>query len=530
MNIDETLAYIHTTDWRGTKPGLTRIRALLDRLGNPERQLKFVHVTGTNGKGSTCAMLASILHEAGLRTGLYTSPYIVRFNERIQVDGEQIPDDALCALTEEVRAQADAMPDHPSEFELVTAIAMLWFLRSRCDIVVCEVGMGGEFDATNVIPAPEAAVFTNIGLDHMQYLGGTVEEISATKAGILKPGCDAVLYPSGAAAENVIAARCRALGVPLHRVDFSSLRLTAASLQRQIFSFGARSMLRLPLLGGFQLRNAAVALTVVDVLRGRGWNIPEPAVRAGLARVRWPGRLEVVRREPLFLMDGGHNPQCVQALAENLRTYLPSRPLTVLTGVLADKDWQHMFAPLAPLAEGFVTVTPDKGYALETLTVTDKNGSTLDLTDRGNGKYTFTMPSSPVTVAATFMDDNTMLNFFVDVPAGAYYYDAVLWAAEGGIVTGTDAVHFSPDASCTRAQVVTMLYRFAKAQGMDTTQGGMAIREFDDFDAVPAYALEAMDWAVNAGVLKGDNNRLLPQDNCTRAQIVTMLYRALGEK
>lgn len=181
----------------------------------------------------------------------------MRFNERIQVDGEQIPDDALCALTEEVRAQADAMPDHPSEFELVTAIAMLWFLRSRCDIVVCEVGMGGEFDATNVIPAPEAAVFTNIGLDHMQYLGGTVEEISATKAGILKPGCDAVLYPSGAAAEDVIAARCRALGVPLHRVDFSSLRLTAASLQRQIFSFGERSMLRLPLLGGFQLRNAA---------------------------------------------------------------------------------------------------------------------------------------------------------------------------------------------------------------------------------------------------------------------------------
>ena len=255
MNIDETLAYIHTTDWRGTKPGLTRIRALLDRLGNPERQLKFVHVTGTNGKGSTCAMLASILHEAGLRTWLYNSPYIVRFNERIQVDGEQIPDDALCALTEEVRAQADAMPDHPSEFELVTAIAMLWFLRSRCDIVVCEVGMGGEFDATNVIPAPEAAVFTNIGLDHMQYLGGTVEEISATKAGILKPGCDTVLYPSGAAAEDVIAARCRALGVPLHRVDFSSLRLTAASLQRQIFSFGERSMLRLPLLGGFQLRN-----------------------------------------------------------------------------------------------------------------------------------------------------------------------------------------------------------------------------------------------------------------------------------
>lgn len=276
---------------------------------------------------------------------------------------------------------------------------------------------------------------------------------------------------------------------------------------------------------------------------------------------------------------------------EKIHTSAPSAPRYDV----AVSDGAHGSVTVSPKSASkgstvTVTVTPDKGYALETLAVTDKNGSALDLTDKGGGQYTFTMPSSPVTVAATFMDDNTMLNFFVDVPAGAYYYDAVLWAAEGGIVTGTDAVHFSPDASCTRAQlvtflwravgspvvnyamnfndvdsgayyaeavhwaasekiiegttaetfapdaavtraqVVTMLYRFAKAQGMDTTQGGMAIREFDDFDAVPAYALEAMDWAVNAGVLKGDNNRLLPQDNCTRAQIVTMLYRALGEK
>lgn len=276
---------------------------------------------------------------------------------------------------------------------------------------------------------------------------------------------------------------------------------------------------------------------------------------------------------------------------EKIHTSAPSAPRYDV----AVSDGAHGSVTVSPKSASkgstvTVTVTPDKGYTLETLSVTDKNGSALDLTDQGGGKYTFTMPSAPVTVAATFMDDNTMLNFFVDVPAGAYYYDAVLWAAEGGIVTGTDAVHFSPDASCTRAQlvtflwraagspavnyamnftdvdsgayyaeavrwaasekivegttaetfapdaavtraqVVTMLYRFAKAQGMDTTQGGMAIREFDDFDAVPAYALEAMDWAVNAGVLKGDNNRLLPQDNCTRAQIVTMLYRALGEK
>lgn len=276
---------------------------------------------------------------------------------------------------------------------------------------------------------------------------------------------------------------------------------------------------------------------------------------------------------------------------EKIHTSAPSAPRYDV----AVSDGAHGSVTVSPKSASkgstvTVTVTPDKGYALETLAITDKNGNALDLTDKGGGKYTFTMSSGPVTVAATFMDDNTMLNFFVDVPAGAYYYDAVLWAAEGGIVTGTDAVHFSPDASCTRAQLVTflwraagspvvnyamnftdvdsgayyaeavrwaasekivegttaetfapdaavtraqmvtMLYRFAKVRGMDTTQGGMAIREFDDFDAVPAYALEAMDWAVNAGVLKGDNNRLLPQDNCTRAQIVTMLYRALGEK
>lgn len=276
---------------------------------------------------------------------------------------------------------------------------------------------------------------------------------------------------------------------------------------------------------------------------------------------------------------------------EKIHTSAPSAPRYDV----AVSDGAHGSVTVSPKSASkgstvTVTVTPDKGYALETLSVTDKNGSALDLTDEGGGKYTFAMPSGPVTVTATFMDDNTMLNFFVDVPAGAYYYDAVLWAAEGGIVTGTDAVHFSPDTSCTRAQLVTflwraagspvvnyamnfndvdggayyaeavrwaasekvvegttaetfapdaavtraqmvtMLYRFAKAQGMDTTQGGMAIREFDDFGAVPAYALEAMDWAVNTGVLKGDNNRLLPQDNCTRAQIVTMLYRALGEK
>lgn len=371
MNIDETLAYIHTTDWRGTKPGLTRIRALLDRLGNPERQLKFVHVTGTNGKGSTCAMLASILHEAGLRTGLYTSPYIVRFNERIQVDGEQIPDDALCALTEEVRAQADAMPDHPSEFELVTAIAMLWFLRSRCDIVVCEVGMGGEFDATNVIPAPEAAVFTNIGLDHMQYLGGTVEEISVTKAGILKPGLRRSALPlrrgRGGCHRRALprAGRAAASGglllpAPDRRVapaaDFqlrrtvdaapaAARRLPAAKRRRRADGGGRAAWTRLEHSGARRARGACAR-----VLAGEARGC---AARAALSH--------------------GRRPQsAVRAGAGGEPAHLsPKPPAHGADGVLADKDWQHMFAPLAPLAEGFVTVTPDNPRALDAQTLAE---------------------------------------------------------------------------------------------------------------------------------------------------------------
>ena len=364
MTIREALAYIHAVDWRRSKPGLRRIHELLEKLGHPERTVRFVHVTGTNGKGSTCAMLASILQAAGYRTGLYTSPYIFRFNERMQVDGQEIPDEELCAITEEVRPLADNMADHPSEFEMVTAIAFTWFARRKCDIVVCEVGMGGEFDATNAIPAPEAAVLCNIGLDHTTYLGDTVEKIAATKSGIIKPGCEAVLYPCALSVAEIVSARCRSCGVTLHPVDMDALSPLAHSLDGQSFDFGDLTDLHLPLLGRMQLYNAATALTVTEVLRRRGWHIDENAVRQGLAQVRWPVRFEVVRREPLVILDGGHNPQCMASLAGALKEYLHGREITVLTGVLADKDFREMYDAIAPLASRFVTVTPDNPRAL----------------------------------------------------------------------------------------------------------------------------------------------------------------------
>ena len=364
MTLDEALRYIHEVCWKGTIPGLERIQALLDAMGNPERKCKFVHVTGTNGKGSTCAMVASILRKAGYKTGLYTSPYLIRFNERIQINGEQISDADICELTEYVKPFAESIFERPTEFEMVTAIGFEYFARHKCDIVVCEVGMGGEFDATNVIPAPEAAVICNIGLDHTEVLGDTLEKIAGAKAGIIKPGCDAVLYRERPSVEVVFEERCKALNVPLHKADFDSLHLLSHSLEGQVFDWERFHALRLPLLGEHQLHNAAVALTTARVLQKRGWNITDEQIREGIESVRWPGRFELMRKDPMFIIDGGHNPQCIEALVKNIRDYLPGRELTVLTGVLGDKDFHCMYRDVAQYAKEFITITPANPRAL----------------------------------------------------------------------------------------------------------------------------------------------------------------------
>lgn len=371
MTYDETLAYIHSVSWKGSRPGLERITELMRLLGDPQKELKFIHIVGTNGKGSTAAMLSSVLTEAGYRTGMFTSPYILCFRERMQINNKMISEEELAAATEYVRPFADSMEDKPTEFELITAIALVWFARKHCDIVVLEAGMGGELDSTNVIPAPEVAVFTNIGLDHTEYLGDSVEKIAATKAGILKSGCDAVLYPNTPSAEQTVAERCAALDVPLHIPDFSALRPQSCSLAGQSFDFEDRKDLSLPLLGAHQLHNAAVVLTVIERLKARGWDISEAAICEGLASTSWPGRFEVISQDPLVLLDGGHNPQCMEALQQAVKDYLPEQKLVVLTGVLADKDYDAMYEQTARLASAFVTVTPPNPRALSAQALAD---------------------------------------------------------------------------------------------------------------------------------------------------------------
>ena len=358
MTVQEALSYIHSVCWKGSVPGLGRTKELLSSIGNPEKKLRFVHVAGTNGKGSTAAMLASILQQAGYRTGLYTSPYIFRFHERMQVNGQQISDEDLSEITAFVQPYAEAMADHPTEFELVSCVAFEYFKRKQCDIVVLEVGMGGELDSTNVIETPEAAVITNIGLDHTEFLGDTLEKIAATKAGIIKPGGTAVIYRAAPSVEAVVEEHCRKVGAQLVKADFDSIRSVSHGLEGQVFDCAGYSDLRLPLLGEHQLRNAAVVLSAVGVLQQNGYHISEQHIRDGLAQVSWPGRFEVLRREPLFLVDGGHNPQCIDALVENIRDYLADRPLTVLTGVLADKDFHCMYSNVVPFVKEFLTVTP----------------------------------------------------------------------------------------------------------------------------------------------------------------------------
>ena len=363
MNVNEALKYIHSVCWKGSIPGLSRTRELLRRLGDPQKTLKFIHIAGTNGKGSTAAMLDSILRAAGYRSGLYTSPFITCFNERMQVNGEMIADEELAEITEQVKPHAEAMADHPTEFELVTAIAMVYFARHACDIVVLEVGMGGELDSTNVIDTPEAAVICNIGYDHMEVLGDTLEKIAQAKAGIIKGG-DAIIYRCADSVEAVFADRCKATGATLHKADFDSLHLIRSSFEGQVFDCGARKALELPLLGQHQLKNAAVVLATVDVLTKKGWNISEQQLRAGLKAVTWPGRFELLRKDPVFIVDGGHNPQCIEALAKNIADYLPGREITALTGVMADKDYADMYRIVAPYISRFVTVTPDNPRAL----------------------------------------------------------------------------------------------------------------------------------------------------------------------
>lgn len=365
MSYEETLRYIHNVKWQGSKPGLERTRTLLKALGNPEKSLKFVHVAGTNGKGSTASCIASVLQQAGYNTGLYTSPYILRFNERMQVNGIHISDEELEEMTDEIRPHADAMTDAPTEFELITALAMKYFLKKKCDIVVLEVGMGGELDSTNVIDTPEVAVITAIGLDHTAELGPTLPAVASAKAGIIKDGGDVIIYGGESEVDAVFEKKCKEVGARLIRTDFGRISVKHFGLDTVIFDFIPYGEIRLPLVGTYQPKNAALAITALETLRQKGWEITDEDIVAGLSQVKWPGRFEVLLNQPVVILDGAHNPQGIAATADSLSRYFSDKKIVFLLGVMADKDIGSMIGFITPLAKAFVTVTPNNPRAMK---------------------------------------------------------------------------------------------------------------------------------------------------------------------
>jgi dihydrofolate synthase / folylpolyglutamate synthase len=374
MNINEALEYIHGTYQFGSKLGLTNIKTLLKKLGNPEEGLRVIHVAGTNGKGSVCSMLQSIMTTAGYKTGLYTSPYIQRFNERIRINETMIPDDDLAAMTAEVKGAVDAMLaegcTHPTEFEVVTAIGFLYFARQQVDVLVLEVGLGGRLDATNVVNHPMVTVITPVDYDHMEYLGDTLAAIAGEKAGIIKTDCPVVVGQQLPEALEVIRAKTVQLGAPCYLAVPEAITVHESRLHGQVFSATLNGVsydhLRVALPGLHQVDNCLVALQVLQLLQQQesGFNIPEEALRKGLETVHWMGRLEILQQDPLFILDGAHNLAGARSLAGSIQLLLPEQPVTLLTGMMADKDVRGFLKILLPKVSQVVVTRPDNPRAM----------------------------------------------------------------------------------------------------------------------------------------------------------------------
>ena len=364
MNYTEALEYIHGISWTFCKPGLDRISELCEKLGNPEKDLKFIHIAGTNGKGSTSSMLSSILMNAGYKVGLYTSPFIYRFNERMRVDGADIPDDTLAEITEYVKPIADSMKDRPTEFELITAIAFEYFKREACDVVVLEAGMGGRLDSTNIIRNPLLSIITGIALDHTAFLGDTVEKIAKEKAGIIKDHAPILFGGEDKAARKVISNVARDEGSDFYECDYTALSIKKADLSGTSFDYRERADLKIKLLGLYQPKNASVVLDAVDILKKRGLIIPDDAVRVGLIDASWRARFEIIKENPTVIFDGAHNPQGINVAVESIKHYFGEQKVIIFTGVLKDKDYRAVAKKISEVSDRAFTITPDNSRAL----------------------------------------------------------------------------------------------------------------------------------------------------------------------
>lgn len=360
---EENEKYLEQLRLVGSRFGTDCEKELLSLLGNPQDKLRFIHVAGTNGKGSFCSMMSSVLQKQGYKVGLYTSPYIVVFNDRIRVNGLPIAEDDINDLFLRVRQKADTMKTPPSSFDFITAAAFLWFYETKCDIVVLEVGLGGRYDSTNVIKNSLLSVITGIAFDHTEILGDTIEKIAWEKAGIIKENCPALYGGNNEKALAVIEKECEEKHSELTVKNPDLLKILSTTLDGTEFEFDGKEYF-IRLLGLYQPANAATVLEAIDVLRKHGFEISETAVKDGLSSAVWQARFEKIADEPVVLYDGGHNPQGVRAAVKSVKAYFGNKKINLLVGILADKAHGEMAEELAKIADRVICIAPPSPRAL----------------------------------------------------------------------------------------------------------------------------------------------------------------------
>ncbi len=362
MNDRETMEYLESLKSYGIVPGLDSIRELCRRMGNPQDALKFVHIAGTNGKGSTLAYVSTVLKTAGYKVGRYISPTIFEYRERIQVNGRPITKTALCEGVEVVKTCCDAMVaeglPHPTPFEVETALAFWYFLKKNCDIVVLETGMGGLTDATNLIQTTLVAVLASISMDHMQFLGKSLQEIAVQKTGIVKSGCTVVSMKQSDAAMTVVCDVSAEKKCPLRIADVSEAKHMKYGVEKQRFDYKGMKNLEIRLAGKFQIDNAVLAIETIDALREKDFSISEKALRKGLQDTVWQGRFSILSKKPYFIVDGAHNEDAAQKLANSIEFYFTNKRIIYIMGILKDKEHEKIIDLTHKYADQIITVTP----------------------------------------------------------------------------------------------------------------------------------------------------------------------------
>lgn len=345
------------------KVSLENLRKIMASFGDPQDDLPTIHIAGTNGKGSTAKMMATILQQAGYKVGLYTSPHLVRYNERIQINGEEITDADIEALSEKIQEAIDHLDAPIGFFGRLTALAWLYFSKKKVDIVVLEVGLGGRLDATNIISRPLLTMITQISYDHQQILGNTLKEIAYEKAGILKEGVPSTLYPQALEADEVIRQRANELKVPIHDVKKGGMTSIMRMGKLQTFTYQNKPY-ALQLMEGFQVWNAAHVIEGIKILREEGYDISDKEVQIGLRDTIWPMRYDKIEENPDVIMDGSHNMEGIHQLKKDLLTDYPNSPRIAIIGMLEDKDYRSALKDILPLFNAVITVTPDSDRAL----------------------------------------------------------------------------------------------------------------------------------------------------------------------